>query len=81
MKRNIEFGDTPLERIVAVNGLIREGKITFSGDKRTLIYGQLTCASGKRTKLENRVFFENEDEALNEVYKPFSHCLNEKYRK
>ncbi|PTX09526.1 Ada metal-binding domain-containing protein [Sphingobacterium faecium] len=81
MIQNIELGDTALDRIVAVNGLVKRGMIKFSGDSRSNIYGLINCASGRRTRIKNRVFFKDEKEALDEGYRPCSHCLNEKYRK
>ena len=76
----IDLGETALERIVASNALIRKGDISLVGNRRTKIYGLFSCASGNRMKVESRVLFINEAEALNEGYRPCSHCLNEKYR-
>jgi methylphosphotriester-DNA--protein-cysteine methyltransferase len=39
----------------------------------------LHCASGKRMKKENRVFFSNEQEALEKSYRPCGHCMRSKY--
>lgn len=43
------------------------------------IFGTLSCSSGKRMKMENRIFFESEEEAINAGYRPCGHCLREKY--
>ncbi|HEY1202931.1 MAG TPA: Ada metal-binding domain-containing protein [Niastella sp.] len=43
------------------------------------IYGTLSCASGKRMKAENRVFFQNEAEAIAAGYRPCGHCMRKKY--
>lgn len=80
MIKYIDLGETALDRIVAVNSQIRNGRIKFAGDSRTNIYGLLNCASGKRTKVENKVFFKNEEEALIVGFRPCSHCMNEKYK-
>jgi methylphosphotriester-DNA--protein-cysteine methyltransferase len=61
--------------------LIREGKITKAGNARLKIYGLLTCRSGKRMKTMNRVFFEDEHEALNAGYRACGHCQREKYNR
>lgn len=61
-------------------GLIKNGKINFAGNKKLKIYGQLNCSSGKRMKIENRVFFESETEASQLNFRPCGHCMNKKYR-
>ena len=60
--------------------LIAEGKITLGGNKKLKIYGTLNCRSGKRLKIENRVFFENEAEALTDGYRPCGGCLRVQYK-
>jgi methylphosphotriester-DNA--protein-cysteine methyltransferase len=32
-------------------------------------------------KKENRVFFQSEEEAINEGYRPCAHCMNAEYQK
>lgn len=60
--------------------LIRKGEISLAGYKKGKIYGLLTCSSGKRMKMENRVFFKDEKEAIDAGYRPCGHCLPEKYK-
>ncbi len=60
---------------------IRQHKIKFAGNLKLKIYGTLHCASGKRMKMENRVFFENEKEALSAGFRPCGHCLPNDYKK
>ncbi|MEO6684532.1 MAG: Ada metal-binding domain-containing protein [Dyadobacter sp.] len=60
--------------------LIRHGEITFGGYKKAKIYGTLHCRSGRRMKIENRVFFKNEKQAISEGYRPCAHCMPEKYK-
>ena len=60
--------------------LIRSHQIQFGGNSKLKIYGTLACVSGKRMKRENRVFFNNELEALTNGYRPCAHCLNNKYK-
>lgn len=40
--------------------LIRAGEITLGGNKKEKIYGLLRCSSGKKMKIENRIFFTSE---------------------
>jgi len=58
---------------------MRNGDVTLGGYKKAKIYGLLTCSSGKRMKVENRVFFKDEAEALLNGYRPCGHCMKEKY--
>lgn len=54
--------------------------IRLAGNRKLKIYGTLQCTSGKRMKKENRVFFKNEEEAINLGFRPCGHCLRNKYR-
>jgi methylphosphotriester-DNA--protein-cysteine methyltransferase len=60
---------------------IGQKEIKFAGNLKLKIYGTLHCASGKRMKKENRVFFENEKEALSAGFRPCGHCLPSDYKK
>jgi methylphosphotriester-DNA--protein-cysteine methyltransferase len=55
--------------------LIRKKRITFAGNAKLKIYGTLSCHSGKRMKKENRVFFENEIEAISSGFRPCGNCM------
>jgi len=55
--------------------LVKAKKILFAGNKNLKIYGTLHCGSGKRMKKSNRVFFENEKEAITLGYRPCGNCL------
>lgn len=59
--------------------LVGEGKIQFAGNRNLRIYGRLSCASGKRMKRVNRVFFEDRADAVAHGYRPCGHCLREDY--
>ncbi|HVX49171.1 MAG TPA: Ada metal-binding domain-containing protein, partial [Chitinophagaceae bacterium] len=59
--------------------MIKAGQITMAGNAALKIYGTLRCASGKRMKAQNRVFFTGEEEAAAAGYRPCGHCLHEKY--
>ncbi len=62
-----------------VRNLIRQRKILLAGNLRLKIYGTLQCSLGKRMKKENRVFFQDEAEAIQSGFRPCGHCLREKY--
>jgi methylphosphotriester-DNA--protein-cysteine methyltransferase len=64
-----------------VKQLIKEGKIVLGGNKKLNIYGTLDCASGKRMKIENRVFFSSESEAIYKGYRPCGNCMKLTYQK
>jgi methylphosphotriester-DNA--protein-cysteine methyltransferase len=59
--------------------LLKNGSLTFAGNKKLKIYGTLRCKSGKKMKKENRVFFTNEEEAISAGYRPCAHCFNNSY--
>lgn len=58
---------------------IKSKQIMFAGNVKLKIYGILNCKSGKRIKVENRVFFINKHEAHNEGFRPCGHCLRNEY--
>ena len=60
---------------------IRSGRICFGGNVKLKIYGTLRCKSGKRMKMQNRVFFTSENVAVLLGYRPCGLCMNKKYRK
>ena len=60
---------------------IKQQKIAYAGHKKLKIYGSLKCASGKRMKRENRIFFETEKEALSLGYRPCGHCMRTAFKK
>jgi methylphosphotriester-DNA--protein-cysteine methyltransferase len=76
---HIKLGQDPGERGKAIRALIHKGAITLGGYKKAKIYGLINCFSGKRMKVENRVFFKDEGEALANGYRPCGHCMKNKY--
>jgi methylphosphotriester-DNA--protein-cysteine methyltransferase len=60
--------------------MIRKGNISFAGNRKLKIFGSLTCASGKKMKKDNRVFFKTRDDALQSGYRPCGHCMITAYR-
>lgn len=63
-----------------VRSLIKNGDIVLGGNKQLKIYGTLHCTSGKRMKVQNRVFFTSENEAITEGYRPCGHCMRKAYK-
>ena len=59
--------------------LVRERRILYGGNLKLKIYGKLTCASGKRMKKTNRVFFSSEEDARHFGFRPCGHCMREAY--
>ncbi|HEU5147651.1 MAG TPA: Ada metal-binding domain-containing protein [Chryseosolibacter sp.] len=60
--------------------LVRAGEIRFAGNKKLKIYGTLHCASGKRMKRSNRVFFSSEKDAESSGFRPCGKCLPKEYQ-
>ncbi|MBP4136480.1 Ada metal-binding domain-containing protein [Flavobacterium geliluteum] len=58
---------------------IKNHEICFGGNRKLRIYGTLKCASGKRMKRENRVFFLSENEARQNGFRPCGHCMKTEY--
>jgi len=58
---------------------IKHQKFQWAGNRKLKIYGSLRCKSGKRMKVENRVFFRTEQEAIKAGYRPCGHCMRLKY--
>jgi hypothetical protein len=81
MIRHLDLVATPEERKAKIGLLIRSGEIKLGGYQKGKIYGTLTCSAGKRMKVENRVFFRNETEALGLGYRPCGHCMPDKYNR
>lgn len=74
-----KIGRTPEERKQLIKKLISRGEIKLGGNKRLKIYGTLGCASGKKMKVENRVFFESTEEAKSAGYRPCGYCMRLEY--
>jgi len=61
--------------------MLKNKAVMLAGNRKLKIYGTLQCKSGKGMKKENRVFFENEYDALKLGYRPCGHCLKRQYAK
>ena len=75
------LGYTSFARSRNLNLLISENKIAFGGNIPQKIYGTLKCKSGKRLKIENRIFFSSKTEAIAAGYRPCGNCMKEEYKK
>jgi methylphosphotriester-DNA--protein-cysteine methyltransferase len=79
MIQHKDLGDSRFARASALWNKIHRGEVTMAGNKKLKIYGRLHCRSGKKMKVKNRVFFENEAEAINCGYRPCAVCMREEY--
>ena len=61
--------------------MIDKGEVQLAGNRKLKIYGKLNCASGKRMKAVNRVFFGSVSEAGQMGYRPCGNCMQEAYLK
>ncbi len=72
---------------IEINGiklkqLVKSKTIKLAGNRKLKIYGSLNqCHSGKRMKIENRVFFTDEKEAVSKGYRPCGNCMPIAYAK
>jgi methylphosphotriester-DNA--protein-cysteine methyltransferase len=80
MIRHTELGDYSFKRSRQLKILLDKNQVTFAGNLKLKIYGKLNCSSGKRMKIENRVFFISEEEALQLSYRPCGHCMVKEYK-
>jgi len=64
----------------ALHAAIKHGRILLGGNIKLKIYGRLNCASGKRLKKMNRIFFATETDAVRQGYRPCGHCMNTAYK-
>jgi methylphosphotriester-DNA--protein-cysteine methyltransferase len=81
MIRHTSLGDNAFKRSRQLKVLLDKKEITFAGNLKLKIYGTLVCSSGKRMKMQNRVFFSSEAEALKLGYRPCGHCMPNDYKK
>jgi acetone carboxylase gamma subunit len=80
MLLHLQLGNSNFAQKRKLVSLIKSGEITLGGYVKAKIYGKLNCKSGKRMKVENRVFFADEQEAIRAGYRPCGHCMADAYR-
>jgi len=78
---HLSLGKHVFARSRALYKLVAAKKISLAGNKKLKIYGTLTCTAGKRMKVENRVFFANETDAIANGYRPCGRCMPGEYGK
>lgn len=79
MIKHLMLSNTKFGRLRILKQLINAKEISIGGNAKLKIYGTLNCSSGKRMKVENRVFFKHESEAILVGFRPCGHCMREKY--
>jgi methylphosphotriester-DNA--protein-cysteine methyltransferase len=80
MTLHTDLGDSAFRRSRGLKEMIDKGEILLAGNKKLKIYGTLNCASGKRMRTGNRVFFKSETEAKDMGYRPCGHCMSNAYK-
>jgi methylphosphotriester-DNA--protein-cysteine methyltransferase len=80
MIRQLSLGKTRFAQLRALVQLIQSGAVTISGNVSGKIYGRLNCRAGKRMKAINRVFFENDLEAVADGFRPCAVCMPAQYK-
>ena len=80
MIRHTELGHHAFKRSRELKILLDKNEITLAGNSKLKIYGTLNCSSGKRMKVQNRVFFKSEEEALHLGYRPCGHCMLKEFK-
>jgi methylphosphotriester-DNA--protein-cysteine methyltransferase len=79
MIKHKDLGQTTYERSKNLFLKIKSSEILLGGNKNLKIFGRLDCRAGKRMKVENRVFFQNEKEAISFGYRPCAVCMRSEY--
>jgi len=80
MIRHTSLGDNAFKRSRQLKQLLDKNEIAFAGNSKLKIYGTLDCSSGKRMKVQNRVFFHSIAEAVELGYRPCGHCMRVAYK-
>lgn len=80
MIRHNDLGISEFKLIRKLKLMIDKHEIVLAGNFKLKIYGTLNCKSGKRMKLQNRVFFCNKEEAFTLGFRPCGNCLPEFYK-
>jgi methylphosphotriester-DNA--protein-cysteine methyltransferase len=74
------MGNNVFTRKKNVQTLIKSCHFVLGGNRKLKIYGTLGCRSGKKMKIENRVFFSSPEQAVASGFRPCGHCMKQEYR-
>ena len=80
MIQHTSLGDNAFKRSRQLKLLLDKNEIALAGNLKLKIYGTLRCSSGKRMKVQNRVFFSSAAEAIEFGYRPCGHCMHHAYK-
>jgi methylphosphotriester-DNA--protein-cysteine methyltransferase len=80
MITHTSLGNTAFKRSRQLKMMLNKNLVAFAGNSKLKIYGTLNCSSGKRMKVENRVFFNSEKEAIELGYRPCGHCMRNAFK-
>lgn len=78
--RQTDLGASRFAQLRALVGLVRSGAVTLGGNGPGQVYGTLNCRAGKRMKAKNRVFFRDEEQAIEAGFRPCAACLPDMYK-
>ena len=80
MIHHADLGTNQFTRSRKLKMLINAGEVRLAGNSKLRIYGTLNCPSGKRMKVQNRVFFKSVTAAEQAGYRPCGHCMRVAYQ-
>ncbi|SKB84264.1 Ada metal-binding domain-containing protein [Dyadobacter psychrophilus] len=81
MIKHADIGSPSFTTSRKLKQMIDDQWVKYGGNAKLKIYGTLQCASGKRMKAMNRVFFSSEQEAVAHGFRPCGHCMRDAYLK
>ncbi|WP_375444032.1 Ada metal-binding domain-containing protein [uncultured Fibrella sp.] len=81
MIHQTRLGATRFSQLRELVRLVGNDAVTLAGNRPGKIYGQLNCRAGKRMNARNRVFFQNQIEAVDAGFRPCAVCLPEAYKR
>lgn len=81
MIRHLDMGTSDAEIRRKLTSLIKRGEVKFGGYAPGKIYGTLSCGSGRRMKMKNRVFFSSEEEAIKCGFRPCGNCMPDAHKR
>ncbi|HYG39611.1 MAG TPA: Ada metal-binding domain-containing protein [Cytophagales bacterium] len=79
MIKHEALGINHFKRSRKLKHLLNQKEILFGGNINLRIYGLMSCTSGKRMKVQNRVFFKSQEEARDAGFRPCANCMKDAY--